>query len=262
MWKPLAFATALLASGPTLAHGINLHIDDDEQCNADLNYQLRIGPDSMAAFQENGAKEPVFAFVAPDQFVVNGKTIPLNAEQQALMQRYRADLHVAGRELTTLSLNAVEVALQGVNIALATLAGQDHPDTLEIEEMSAEIHSRAQEQFSGKNDVYTLGEPVIDDFIDETVEQSLEPRIEALAMKSAGNIAWHAMKAVFTGGQSIEDRAEEVADKVEAQMEYKAGKLEQSAQNLCQQLKVIDNTEREVQASIPELAPYDVVTIK
>jgi len=259
MWKPLAIAAALVASGPAFAHGINLNIDSDSQCSADLHYQLRVGPDSMAAYSEEGSKEPLFAFLAPDQLVVDGKVVPLDAEQQALIQRYRGQLHVAGRQLTDISLQAVELALQGVNIALATLAGADHEDTLEIEEMSAEIHRRAQERFSGKDEIYTLGEPQIDGFIDDTVERDLEPRIEKLAMKSAGSIAWFALKAALTGGASIENQAEEAAQKVEEKMEAKGKVLEKNVQSLCTQLQVVDDTERQIHTAIPALAPYDIV---
>ncbi|WP_346837941.1 DUF2884 family protein [Microbulbifer sp. SAOS-129_SWC] len=259
MWKPLAIAAALVASGPALAHGINLNIDSDSECSADLHYQLRVGPDSMAAYQEDGSKKPLFAFLAPDQLVVDGKVVPLNAEQQALVQRYRGQLHVAGRQLTDISMDAVELALQGVNIALATLAGADHEDTLEVEQMSAEIHRRAEQRFRGKDEIYTLGDPQIDDFIEETVDKDLEPRIEKLAMKSAGNIAWFALKAALTGGASIDSQAEAAAQKVEEKMEAKGKVLEKNVQGLCTQLQAVDATEREIHTAIPALAPYDIV---
>ena len=265
MWKPLTLCAALVASGPVLAGTINLHIDNEEQCNADLHHQLRVGPDFMIAYPESKdskGSEPLFTFHAPDQLTVDGRTVTLNSEQQALMQRYRSETHTAGHDLATIALDAVEIALQGVNVALSTLAGVDHPDALEVQEMSADIHRRAKERFSAQGNVYTLGESEIEGFIEEAVENDLEPRLEELATKSAGTIAWHALKAAFTGGRSIEADAEEAAETVERVMENKAEKLERRAHSLCQQLQIIDQTEREVHASIPGLAAFDIVSVE
>ncbi|SDK64851.1 DUF2884 family protein [Microbulbifer yueqingensis] len=262
MLKPLTFFAALTLAGQASASEVNLNISGDEQCNADLHYHVQVGPDFFQTFAEPGDEEALLIFRAPDKLLVEDQPVNVSEEQALLLQRYHRELYGASRELTMISLEAVDVALTGVSVTLAALAGQDHPDFNELQQTSAEIRARAEQRFDAEGNVFVFGEHGVGEFIEETIGEELEPRIEEIAMDSAGSIVWHAFKAVFTGGRSIERNAEKLAEQVEKDVEARAEGLEARAEKFCQDVAALDETERELHDSVPALSGYDLVTLK
>ncbi|SEA12430.1 DUF2884 family protein [Microbulbifer marinus] len=262
MWKPLAISALIATSAAAHAGDIHLNISDEEQCSAELNYSVRVGPDFFEARKDKDDSETLLRYQSPTQLVVGGETVELDAQQQQLLRDYQQQLHGTGREILLISLEAVDIALNGMSAAITVLAGKDHPDNIELQQASDEILRRAEDRLNREGEIYTLGDPDIDAFIEEAVEEEFEPKIEKLAMESAGTIAWHALKAAFTGGRSIEHEAEQMAGEIEQEVEQRAEGLEMRAAGLCQRLEAIDRMEDELQQSIPALASYDFVAIK
>ncbi|WP_308365256.1 MULTISPECIES: DUF2884 family protein [unclassified Microbulbifer] len=261
MWKPLAISGLIALSASAQAGGMNLIVGDDEQCNAELNYAVRIGPDFFETRANSDNSELLVHYQSPAQLIVAGETVDLDDHQQELLKDYRNQLHNSGREILLLSLEAVDVALNGLSVAVTALAGADHPDNIELQQTSDEILRRVEERLNHEGEVYLLGDPDIDEFVEQAITDEFEPRIEKLARESAGTIAWHALKAAFTGGRSIEYGAERAAEEIEQKVEKRAELLEKRAGNLCEQLKSIDQLERKLHQSIPALAPYDIVKV-
>lgn len=248
-------------AAPVQATEFNLAAGEAHSCNVDIRQQLTVGPDFMEARDEDD-NQPLFAYHAPDQLAVGDTGLELNRQQQELMQTYQQGLHTAGRQVSQIAVDAMDIAMNGVGIALAALAGPDNPDTQEFLQSSEVLREKLLAQTKQQGDVYTFGSPWISDSFEETFEKELEPQIEKLAMKSAGNIAWHAMKAVFTGGASIERDAEAAAEAAEAAIEMKAEKLEARADSLCRQLEALDALEVKLHHAIPALQGLDLITLK
>ncbi|MCK7596551.1 YggN family protein [Microbulbifer sp. CAU 1566] len=262
MKKICILAAALIAApAATMAHQINLSSDTGEQCNANINHRITVGPDFIEARDADDLDQLLFAYRAPDQLAVGDDGLILSPEQQQLMAKYQQGLHQSGREITLISAEAMNIALDGVGIAMSALAGPDNPDTLEFISDSEQLKEKLLAQVHQNGDVYTLGGPEIDAGLEETFERELEPRLEALAKRSAGTIAWHAMKAVFTGGRSIERDAEAAAEAAEEAIEKKAETLESHADALCALLEEIDATETTLHKAIPQLQKLDLISM-
>ncbi|MFA0809797.1 DUF2884 family protein [Microbulbifer epialgicus] len=256
MWKPLAISMLVGLGTSAIAHdGIEINTDN---CNASLDYSVSVGPNFFEVKPESDDKQLVY-FGLPDQLLVEGKPIVLGPQQMQLMQEYRKQLHSAGRDTLLITLEAVDIAMDGLSLAITTLAGPDHPDTHELKQFSAELLQRTEDRLNREGEIYQLGNSEIGDYVDETISAEFEPRIERLAKQSAGTIAWHALKAVFTGGQSIE---EQVTEEVEQLLEQRASAIEYTAQKLCSSLESIEKLEIKIHKEIPALGSYDLVEIK
>lgn len=261
MWKPLLMAAALGFSGVASADNLQFG-DDSDRCNIDIPHHVRLGPAFIDVREQSGAAESLFHYEVPGTLLVDGQTVVLDQAQQTLMARYYGQMHEASRNLSLVSLLAVDVALHGVSIALTTLAGTDHPDAEELRLTMAEVERRAYQRFSEQDGVYTLGTDGVGAFVEETIDEDLEPRLEQIAKDSAGTIAWNALKAALTGGRSIERQAEQAAEAAEGAIKEKAEALEAMAESLCRQLEAVDQTESEVHAAIPQLARYDLIRLQ
>ncbi|WP_428819976.1 DUF2884 family protein [Microbulbifer sp. MCCC 1A16149] len=255
------FAVAALSSSVALATEVHIDADNHSSCSVDLHQQVTVGPDFIET--RGGDKgAPQIAYHAPDQLAVGDDGVILTPEQQALMQSYQQGLHSAGRDVSLIAADAMDIALDGVGIALSVLAGADDPDTQEFLSSSRALRTKLLVQTQRPGDVYTFGGSWIDHAMGESFERELEPQLEALAKKSAGKIAWHALKAAFTGGASIERDAELAAEKVEKVMEKKAERLEARAEGLCTQLLELDALETDLHRAIPELQGMELLEAK
>ncbi|WOX04352.1 DUF2884 family protein [Microbulbifer pacificus] len=252
---------ALPFAAQVQATEINLAGGDEHSCNVDIHQQITVGRDFMETRDEDD-NQPLFAYHAPDQLAVGDTGLILDRRQQELMQSYQQGLHTAGRQVSEIAVEAMDIAMNGVGIALAVLAGPDSADTQEFLQSSEALREKLLAQTKKQGDVYTFGSPWVDDVFGETFERELEPQIEKLAAKSAGNIAWHAMKAVFTGGASIERDAEAAAEAAEAEVEKKAERLEARADALCLQLQALDELEVKLHQAIPALQGMELITMK
>ncbi|WP_171018882.1 DUF2884 family protein [Microbulbifer harenosus] len=257
----LASLMALSVTAPVQAAEIHLDSDDHHYCDVDIHHQITVGPDFMEA-RDGDDNQPLFAYNAPDQLAVGDTGLLLNRQQQEMMQSYQQGLHTAGRQVSQIAMDAIDIAMNGVGIALAALAGPDDSDTQEFLQSSEALREKLLAQTRRQGDVYTFGTPWVGDSFGGAFERELEPQIEKLAMKSARNISWHAMKAVFTGGASIERNAEAAAEAAEAAIEMKAEKLEARAESLCQQLHALDQLETKLHQSIPELLGMELIAKK
>ncbi|MBB5211263.1 DUF2884 family protein [Microbulbifer hydrolyticus] len=253
---------ALAVMTTSAAHGesLNLESGNGTHCSLDLHHQVTVGPGFIES-RDSESSAPLFAYHAPDQLAVGDEGLILDEQQQALMLSYQQGLHSAGRDVTLISAEAMDIALDGVGIALATLAGAEDPDTQEFLASSEALRTKLLAEIQQPGDVYTFGGSWMEHAMGDTFERELEPQIEALAKKSAGAIAWHAMKAVFTGGASIERDAEIAAEAAEKAVEEKAERLEARASALCNQLSELDTLEKDVHKAIPELQGLDLVEV-
>lgn len=264
MWKPLALA-ALLALNtfdtPAQARGAVI-IGNGERCNAQLKHRVRVGPNFFEVHKRGKGQEILVHYQYPAQLAIGGETLDLDDNQQQLLLDYQRQLHNTGREFLLVALEATDVALNSVSIALTALAGPDHPDSIELQQTSDEILRRVEQRLNREGEIYVLGEPDIGNIVAHSVTDQLEPKIERLATRSAGTIARHALKAAFTGGRSIEHQAEQAAtEAAKRAVEERAEQLKQRADSLCQQIEAVDRVEDELHQSIPALAAYDIVSI-
>ncbi|WP_413663664.1 DUF2884 family protein [Microbulbifer sp. EKSA008] len=253
MWKPIALSTliGLGISTQAMAHD-SFHVDTST-CTVSTNYAIEVGPDFFTVDGEDGK---LVTFQLPNQLSVDGELLSLNSQQEQLLQEYRQQLHIAGRDTLVLTLEAVDIAMDGLSIAISTLAGPDHPDILELQQFSADLIQRTEDRLNREGEIYQLGNEEMGNYIEKTISEEFEPRIERLAMESAGTIAWHAFKAAFTGGESIEEQATEEAERL---LEQRGKSIEQSANRLCTQLESIDRLESDLHQQVPELSHYDIV---
>lgn len=231
-----------------------------------LHHNTRVSADFFEVIHDDDKQSLLYEVENPQQLKINDEVVTLDAAQQNQLEAYHAGLLQSGRDITNITIDAVDIAMQGVGIALTTLAGADHPDSVEFRQAAEEMRQATRDRLQSENGVYVLGDnwdeeagENIEQTIEQIIERELEPRIEKIALQSAGNLTWHALKAVFTGGASIERDAEVAAEAAEEVIEARALKLESRAENLCHNLTVMDTIETDLQGSIPAIAVFDLI---
>ncbi|WP_226703749.1 DUF2884 family protein [Microbulbifer elongatus] len=270
MNKALALVSAIAFTAPALvsASEIKVSHDIDTNCSMSLHHNTRVSADFFEIIHDDDAQTLRYEADKPQQLTINDQVVILDAAQQNQLEAYHAGLLQSGRDITNITIDAVDIAMEGVGIALTTLAGADHPDSVEFREAAQQIRQSTRDRLQNENGVYVLGDnwdeeagENIEQTIEQIIEQELEPRIEKIAHQSAGKLTWHALKAVFTGGATIERDAEIAAEAAEEVVEARALTLESRAENLCHNLKVMDTIETDLQGSIPTIKTFELIEL-
>ena len=271
MKQALILLSALTLTAPVVTSATEIHLtnDDDRQCSIDLNHNTRVSADFFEVMHDDDKQMLRYEAGKPQELKINDRIVTLNPTQQNRIEAYHAGLLQSGRDITKITIDAVDIAMEGVGIALTALAGPNHPDAIEFRHAADDMRLATRERLQTQDGVYVLGDnwgeeagAGIENTIEEIVERELEPRIEKIALKSAGTITWHALKAVFTGGASIERDAEDAAEAAAEVIEARAEQLESRAENLCHNLAVMDTIETDLQADIPEIKDFDLIELK
>jgi len=267
MKQVLTLFSVLALTAPLSATAAQIEFAGEEQsrCSIELSHTTRVGADFFEIAHDDDQQTLRFALNRSAEVTINGQAMSLNAAQQRQMTVYHTGLLQSGRDLTQIAIDAVDIAMEGVGIALTALAGADHPDSLEFRSAAEDLRNTTRGKLHPQDGVYILGESWDDEIgtsIEQTIERELEPRIEKIALESAGNLTWHALKAVFTGGASIERDAEAAAEAAEELVEARALQLESRAENLCHNLAVMDTIETDLQSATPALESFDLISLK
>ena len=265
---PLVLAAALTAPAFATAETIVLSHDTNAHCSMSLHHNTRVSEDFFEIIHDDDTRRLRYEASQPQQLKINDQVVALDSAQQNQVEAYHAGLLQSGRDITTITIDAVDIAMEGVGIALTTLAGADHPDSVEFREAADQMRQATRDRLQTENGVYVLGDnwdeeagENIEQTIEQIIERELEPRIEKIALESAGNLTWHALKAVFTGGASIERDAEVAAEAAEEVIQARALKLESRAENLCHNLTVMDTIETDLQETIPEIRDFELIEL-
>ncbi|MBN8430020.1 DUF2884 family protein [Microbulbifer salipaludis] len=268
MKNALIFLSVAALSAPlaTTAGEISLMHDTDQQCSMRLHHSTRVSAEFFEVIHDDS--QQILRYVAdkPQQLDINGQVITLDTKQQNQLEAYHAGLLQTGKDITNITIDAVDIAMEGVGIALTALAGADHPDSVEFQHAASQVRYTTRDRLRNENGIYVLGDnwdvaagENIENTIEQIIESELEPRIEKIALQSAGTLTWHALKAVFTGGASIARDAEAAAEAAEAVVQERARLLESRAENLCHNLRVMDTIETDLQGTIPTIATFEVI---
>lgn len=253
MWKPLAVVALTLTAVPAIAEqGQTPNID----CNIELNYTLETGPDETTVSHDGKA---LFSLNPQQGLFIDSQQYTLDPAQRQLAQQYQTELHQSAKQMVALSLNAVEVAMLGVKVALTALSGEETPND-QLAAVLGKARTQVLAKFQQDGDVYRIGANGINQ-LDNVFDEEMEAEIAAALEVSAGQLVWTALKAALTGGATLEHDAEKIAEQMEQNIAQQAEVLVSSAESFCTQVKEVEILETRLQAAIPQLAAYDLIAV-
>ncbi|KFZ39253.1 hypothetical protein HR45_02375 [Shewanella mangrovi] len=257
--KTLVCALALtgsLLAGQAQASVYHSH----DSCNISLNYDVTLKQQQLRVAEHD--KE--LYRIEGDKLFVDGKQVPLNAEQQQLIEDYRNGVSAQIPKVITLLDNAMDIATDAVGTSLAPLLGEEGSGKLN--EAMANLHERISDLAYHQGDVYYVG--ASDDSLDEAFGDEFSDDIEKAVMSSLGSIMVNIGKSMMdSDGDSFSEKMEafgakmeRMGDDIEARMEARSDEIERNADELCESFAELQKLESKVQQQIPELEDYTLIS--
>lgn len=247
---------ATLSSASVLAH---------DACDVDLAAGFNMNETSLEFFSEK-SKKTLYRIDNDETLIVSGETINLDDDQQALVTQYSTSIKAMVPKVRKVAIEGVDLALEGVNLAFNELLGEGNVVGADLTKELSNLRDEVAERYTLERG-FTIGENGLDndELLGDEFEQRIESAVEKAIMGSMGSIMMAVGKEMMTSGgdsNTFETRMESFGENIEHEMESRAEKIEQKANELCLAAVNIDKLEEQLKASIEPLAAIDVLTAK
>lgn len=249
----LLLPTVLATSTAAVAHN---------DCNVDLDGGIRID-DSSITFIKN--KNPLYIIEDDNILLVNGERISLSSSQEALVYNYSTSIRQTVPEVKEIALGAIDVAVDGVNLAFNELLGEGNNVSSDLTHELGRIRDQVELRFNTQAG-FTIDEEGFsgDEILGEGFETQLEEVVEDAVQNSIGTLMVAlGQELIFSGGdmKAFETRMEDFGTRIESEMEMRAAHLEEKGEALCQSAMEIDSLEEQLRSEVSELSHFNVISV-
>ena len=256
--KTLIATALIMASSVSYAHDNSF---SSESCNVDLTGGVSITAEKIT-FSKN--KLPLYTISNNDVLLIDGEEVALTASQRSLLHEYSTNIRGVVPEVKVIALEAIDLAIDGVNLAFNELLGEGNNVSSDLTTQLTSIRAEVNAEFDGSKDFYIDEDGFAgEDFFGEDFEQRIESAVEATIQNSLGSLMIAVgQQMLYSGGDmdAFGSKMEQFGQQIEHEMEARGAGLEKRGEALCQSMIVIDNLEEQLKASIDELADYNVIT--
>ncbi|PKG57057.1 YggN family protein [Shewanella sp. GutDb-MelDb] len=242
---------------------VNANEDSDKhfknECEVSLNYDVTVEPKKLTV-SEVGKEQ---YRIEMNKLFVNGEQVPLNKQQQALVNQYADEVSAQIPEVIELVNDAVAMASTAVSMALTPLLGD--ATGAKIDEMMDGLQQRIENVAYQHGDTFYLG--ATESSLENAFGEEFEQEMEQLAQNSIGTMVMTLGSEMMSGEggsfeqkmESFSTKMESIGDDIELQMEGQAQDLEIRGEKLCKRFKSLVVLEKELHTQIPELAKYSLI---
>lgn len=256
--KSLLATAVLLTTTTTFAH--DTHFSSDS-CEIELNAGVRINKNYIE-FTKND--KPLYKIINNETLIVNGEEVELNDYQQSLVLEYSSSIRSVLPEAKELAFDAIEIAVEGVNLAFNELLGENNNVGEDLTAHLYGIRDEVEKRFNSEKDFYIDENGDFgDDFFNNELEQRIEAAVEDTIQNSLGSLLIAVgQEMLFAGGDmdAFEARMENFGEQIERDIEHRADKLEKRGEALCHTVYKIDGIETQLSQSIKVLSGFNVIS--
>ena len=256
--KTVIATSLLLASTSVLAHDNSFSSDS---CNVELEGGISISKDSIVITEH---EKPLYKIVNNKELYIDDENIPLSESEQALVTQYSNSIRAVVPEVKVMALNAMDLAVDGVNLAFNELLGEGNTTGQQLTAELSKLRTEIETKFND-NQTLSFDENGFngEEFFGEEFEQRIESLVETTVQNSMGSLLIAVgQELLFAGGSvdALETRMEKFGEQIESEMETRAEAIEIRADELCNSIVKIDQLEEALKQNIDALSDINFLT--
>lgn len=247
---------ATLFSSMTMAseHNCSLQLKDDLVINQS-QVELKRGDESLWRINNQGA------------LWVKGQSVETDRATSADLQQYQAGLRDGAKDTVALVADALDIA----NTAVTRVMEQFGVDA---SEQSSKINAALDKMRNNIDQVvYRDGDDITIhgskmDRIGNGFDEEMSKAVEESMAEVTGNVLMMVGKAMAGGEgtfeqrmQAFETKMDKFGDELDAEMSAKGDALDARGEQICQKLQRLDVLEQQIQANVPQMIDYDVISV-
>ncbi|CAM4082756.1 YggN family protein [Pseudoalteromonas byunsanensis] len=254
MFRSLSFATLLLLSAlPTSAKN---------KCDVELSHGLII-TDSEIRIVDNGQTR--VQINNDNQLLIRGYWVELSEQETQVLYEYSKGIRDTVPELVSLATDGVNLGLSAIEQVVEGMSDKE-PEVLKTQLQYVE--RALMDKFKRGDDFFFIAPQSLSK-IDDFFTKEISKKIHSAVHGSLGAILMSLGDAFKSREGNIEDRItdmgqrmEIISKEIDKSLQKKAQQLEEKAEEYCECLNTLENTETRLQTIVPSLAAYDLVQIR
>ncbi|TMN89099.1 hypothetical protein CWB72_11595 [Pseudoalteromonas phenolica] len=234
----------------------------NDKCDVELDHGLII-TDSVIRIVDKGQTRVQINH--DEQLLIKGYFIQLNDEETKVLREYALGIRDTVPELVSLATDGVNLGLSAIEQIVEGMSDKE-PEVLKTQLQYVE--RALMDKFKRGDDFFFIAPQSlskIDDFFTEEISQKIHSAIHG----SLGSILVSLGDAFKSREGNIEERItdmgqrmEIISKEIDKSLKKKAQQLEDKAEEYCECLNSLDETEARLQAIVPSLKAYDLVRIR
>ncbi|MCF6435532.1 YggN family protein [Pseudoalteromonas sp. MMG022] len=254
MFRSLSFAALVLLSAlPVLAKN---------KCDVELSHGLII-TDSEIRIVDNGQTR--VQINNDNQLLIRGYWVELSEQETQVLYEYSRGIRDTVPELVSLATDGVNLGLSAIEQVVEGMSDKE-PEVLKTQLQYVE--RALMDKFKRGDDFFFIAPQSLSK-IDDFFTKEISKKIHSAVHGSLGAILMSLGDAFKSREGNIEDRITDMGQRMEIisreidkSLQKKALQLEAKAEEYCECLNTLENTETRLQSIVPSLAAYDLVQIR
>ncbi|TMP40916.1 hypothetical protein CWB96_06850 [Pseudoalteromonas citrea] len=232
------------------------------KCDVELGHGLII-TDSVIRIVDNGQTR--VQINNDNQLLIQGYWIDLSERETQVLNEYSKGIRDTVPELVSLATDGVNLGLSAIEQVVEGMSDKK-PEVLQTQLQYVE--RALMDKFKRGDDFFFIAPQSlskIDDFFTKEISQKIHSAVHG----SLGAILMSLGDAFKSREGNIEDRITDMGQRmdiitkeIDKSLQKKAQQLESKADEYCECLNTLDETEARLQAIVPRLAAYDLVQIR
>ncbi len=226
-------------------------------CALDLAYDINIEKNEVV-LSEN--QVPRIRISASNDLFIDGAPIQLTDEQQALVRTMGDGYRRLIPAIASVAAEGVEIGMKTASLMLNAVFVDDPEFTETLTSKLDTVSDHIETHFTDNHFNSSL---IKSQDVSREFKQEIDTLVQQAVSKSSGETLLKAVSQVLSGDdEEINDlkfRMALFADDFAAEIDSQASKLEQRAENICQQLTELDVSETQLQRSLLAFAQYDFI---
>ncbi|AOT09649.1 YggN family protein [Pseudoalteromonas luteoviolacea] len=246
---------SLLLSASSFVHA-------DDKCDVELGHGLII-TDSVIRILDNGQTR--VQINNDNQLLVRGMWVELNEQETQVLQEYAKGIRDTVPELVNLATDGVNLGLSAIEQVVEGMS-DSNPEVLKTQLQYVE--RALMDKFKRGEDFYYIAPQSLSK-IDDFFTKEISGKIHSAVHGSLGAILVSVGDAFKSREGNIESRfsdmgqrMEIISKEIDKSLQQKAAQLEVKANEYCECLNTLDETEKRLQVIVPSLAAFDLVQIR
>ncbi|KKL01289.1 DUF2884 family protein [Rheinheimera mesophila] len=251
--KLIYVGTALLISGFSYA---------SDQCALTLQDDLKVSP-SVVSMQRG--EQELWRIDTKGQLWLAQQKSTASPETQQHLKAYQQGIRTQVTASAALMDDSLQLARSVLDHNVQAVTGMSLAENPELQQPVEQLEQQLNQLVQRQGDaIYVYGSQLrsADKNLAKEAEQKIQQAVARISGQMMLTLGQNALQSPGTAAekmQSFRSKMQNFGSQLKADMQKNSKNLRQRGQQICQQLKSLDQLEHQIQQQLPAMAPYDLI---
>lgn len=245
-------AVSLLASSVAIG---DANLNFGEECRITVDHEVHVSSEHVRLLDDG---QEMWRINAQGELYVEGEYAAQSEEVQTMLIEYRNGVEEQTEAVVYVVGEALHITHEALTSVFTEMFSADHRVVERIEELHQTLSVEFENVAYEENGETVIRGQELDSFGDR-LGDTIEQEVEEIVSSSVGSLLAMIGKELISGGGSMEEfeqRMDTMATDLETRIEERTARIEERADQMCDQIVELNVIETELATHIPAIANY------